>query len=346
MTTQTHGTVRRGSATSSSYLGIELGSTRIKACLAGADHQPVAVGSHDWSSRLVDGNWSYPLDELWDGIRAAIADLRSVLETQGEPGLESVRAMGVSAMMHGYLAFDEQDRLLVPFRTWRNTSTGLAAAELSALLGRNIPLRWSVAHLYQAILDDEPHVPRLRSLTTLAGYVHWQLTGRRVLGIGDASGMFPVDARSRDYDHEALARVDDLLSAHGFGRKLRDLLPAVQVAGEAAGVLQAAGAQRLDASGSLPAGIPLCPPEGDAGTGMVATCAVAPRTGNVSVGTSAFAMLVLDREPDEAHPEVDIVTTPAGDPVAMVHCNNGAAELEHWVGAARVRCGCRVFRGC
>lgn len=335
MTTQTHGTVRRDPATPSAYLGIELGSTRIKACLAGADHQPVAVGSHDWSSRLVNGRWTYSLDELWEGVRGAVGDLRRALDAQGAPGLETVRALGVSAMMHGYLAFDENDALLVPFRTWRNTSTGVAAAELSELLGRNIPLRWSVAHLYQAVLDEEPHVPQVRFLTTLAGYVHWQLTGRRVLGVGDASGMFPIDGRTRDYDHGALARTDDLLSAHGFGRKLLDILPAVQLAGEPAGPLYAAGAALLDPSGSLAAGIPLCPPEGDAGTGMAATCAVAPRTGNVSVGTSVFAMLVLDREPEAAHQEVDIVTTPVGDPVAMVHCNNGAAELENWVAVFR-----------
>ncbi|GGB22551.1 ATPase [Flexivirga endophytica] len=343
MTTQTHGSVRRDPATPPAYLGIELGSTRIKACLAGADHQPVAVGSHDWSSRLVDGRWTYVLDELWDGMRAAVADLRGALAAQGAPGLESVRALGVSAMMHGYLAFDEHDELLVPFRTWRNTSTGVAAAELSELLGRNIPLRWSVAHLYQAVLDGEPHVAQVRSVTTLAGYVHRQLTGRGVLGVGDASGMFPIDSRTHDYDHDALARTDELLAAHGFGRKLRDLLPAVQVAGAPAGTLHAAGAALMDPSGSLPAGIPLCPPEGDAGTGMTATCAVAPRTGNVSVGTSIFAMLVLDREPETAHPEVDIVTTPAGDPVAMVHCNNGAAELENWVAVFRefgVAAGC------
>lgn len=345
MSTQTHGPVRRDPALPPAYLGIELGSTRIKACLAGADHQPVAVGSRDWSSELVDGRWTYSLDELWDGIRGAVDNLRHALEAQGAPGLQTVRALGVSAMMHGYLAFDENDELLVPFRTWRNTSTGLAAAELSERLGRNIPLRWSVAHLYQAILDEEPHVPHVRFLTTLAGYVHWQLTGRRVLGIGDASGMFPIGARTRDYDPDALASTDDLLSAHGFGRKLRDLLPEVRVAGEAAGSLHAAGAALLDPSGGLAAGIPLCAPEGDAGTGMAATCAVAPRTGNVSVGTSIFAMLVLEQEPARPHAEVDIVTTPAGDPVAMVHCNNGAAELESWVAVFRefgAAAGCAI----
>jgi sugar (pentulose or hexulose) kinase len=308
----------------SAVLGIELGSTRIKACLVDADAPAtvLATGSSEWENALVDGVWTYGLDEVWSGLRAAYAALVADLGATPE-----ISAIGVSAMMHGYLAFDADDELLVPFRTWRNTSTGAAAAELSALLGVNIPQRWSVAHARQAVLDGEEHVPRVASLTTLAGYVHHALTGRRVLGVGDASGMFPIDPETRDYDAELLARYDAL-----GGGSLRALLPEVLVAGADAGALTAEGAALLDPTGGLRPGIPLCPPEGDAGTGMVATHAVAPRTGNVSAGTSIFAMVVLERPLAHPHEELDVVTTPAGDPVAMVHCNNGASELAAWVG--------------
>jgi sugar (pentulose or hexulose) kinase len=234
-------------------------------------------------------------------------------------------------MMHGYLAFDADGELLVPFRTWRNTSTGRAAAQLTEALGFNIPLRWSIAHLYQAVLDDEPHVPEIASLTTLAGYVHERLTGRAVLGVGDASGMFPIDPSTRGFDRGMLETVDGLLAGR-LRRPVAELLPEVLPAGHEAGTLTEAGAALLDPSGTLRPGIPLCPPEGDAGTGMVATNAVAPRTGNVSVGTSIFAMIVLERALAAVHPEIDVVTTPAGDPVAMVHCNNGASELGAWAG--------------
>ncbi|WP_028046466.1 xylulokinase [Cellulomonas sp. URHE0023] len=303
-------------------LGIELGSTRIKAVLVGPDHEPLASGSHDWENQFVDRVWTYSLDAVWTGLQASVAAL--LAETQARYGvrLTNLRAIGVSAMMHGYLAFDAQGELLVPFRTWRNTSTGPAAAELTELFGYNIPLRWSVAHLRQATLDAEPHLPDVRFLTTLAGYVHWQLTGRKVLGIGDASGMFPIDATTRTWDAQMLAAYP--------GGDIEPLLPEILRAGQAAGRLTEAGAALLDPTGALQPGIPLCPPEGDAGTGMVATNAVAPRTGNVSVGTSIFAMVVLEKPLSQVHHELDLVTTPAGDLVAMVHCNNGASELGAW----------------
>ena len=309
-------------------LGIELGSTRIKACLIGDDPATVlAVGGHEWENRFVDRVWTYSLDDVWSGVRAAYADLVSDVKRRYGVGVETLGATGVSAMMHGYLAFDADGELLVPFRTWRNTSTERAAAELTELFGANIPLRWSIAHLHQAVLDDEPHVPRIDFLTTLAGYVHWQLTGRRVIGVGDASGMFPIDSATGDYDAELLGRFDAIST---LDRPLVDLLPEVLTAGEPAGELTADGAALLDPSGALRAGSAMCPPEGDAGTGMVATNSVAPRTGNVSAGTSIFAMVVLEHPLQRVHHELDLVTTPAGDPVAMVHCNNGASELAAW----------------
>lgn len=311
-------------------LGIELGSTRIKAVLVTPDGTPLASGSHEWENQFVDRMWTYPLDAVWRGLQECVASLLDDAERRHGVRPTTFGALGVSAMMHGYLAFDADGELLVPFRTWRNTTTGPAAAELSELLGHNIPLRWSVAHLYQAVLDDEPHVADVRSLTTLAGYVHRRLTGRHVLGVGDASGMFPVDPATRTYDAAMLARADELIGKHRPGLRLADLLPEVLVAGQDAGRLTAEGAALLDPTGTLQAGIPLCPPEGDAGTGMVATNAVAPRTGNVSVGTSIFAMVVLERPLASVHHELDVVTTPAGDLVAMVHCNNGASELGAW----------------
>ena len=312
-------------------LGIEPGSTRIKACLVRADDPAVvlATGSHEWENEFVDRTWTYSLDAVWTGVQAAFADLRGAVEREHGTALAQVGSIGVSAMMHGYLAFDAEDRLLVPFRTWRNTSTGAAAAELTELFGVNIPLRWSIAHYRQAVLDAEPHVPEVRFLTTLAGYVHWRLTGERVLGVGDASGMFPIDAATSDYDADLLARFDGLA---GGADRIRDLLPAVLPAGADAGVLTAEGAALLDPTGALAAGAPCCPPEGDAGTGMVATNAVAPRTGNISAGTSIFAMVVLEKPLTSVHHELDLVTTPAGDLVAMVHCNNGASELDAWAG--------------
>ncbi|WP_209305325.1 FGGY-family carbohydrate kinase [Blastococcus sp. CT_GayMR20] len=313
-------------------LGIELGSTRIKAVLIGPDHAPLAVGSHDWENQFVDRVWTYSLEAVWAGVQQSFAALAEDVRRRHGVELGGVGGLGVSAMMHGYLAFDADGALLTPFRTWRNTNTGRAAERLSAEFGVNIPHRWSVAHLYQAILDGEEHVGRLDHLTTLAGYVHWQLTGEKVLGIGDASGMLPIEATTHGYDATMLARFDQLAAEAGVELTLAELLPAVAVAGRPAGTLTAAGAALLDPTGRLSPGIPLCPPEGDAGTGMVATNSVAPRTGNVSAGTSIFAMVVLERELARAHRELDLVTTPAGDPVAMVHCNNGASELDAWAG--------------
>ncbi|RZS68434.1 sugar (pentulose or hexulose) kinase [Agromyces ramosus] len=314
-------------------LGIELGSTRIKACLVGEDPTEVlAVGSHEWENRFVDRVWTYSLEDVWSGLRAAYADLVADVRRRYDAEPETFGAIGVSAMMHGYLAFDADDELLVPFRTWRNTSTGVAAAELSEQFGLNIPLRWSIAHLHQAILDEEPHVARIAFVTTLAGYVHWRLTGRKAIGVGDASGMFPIDSSTGDYDARLIEVFDGLVADRAPGLHVAELLPEVLSAGRRAGELTAEGAALLDPSGALRPGAALCPPEGDAGTGMVATCSVAPRTGNVSAGTSIFAMVVLERPLGHAHHELDLVTTPAGDPVAMVHCNNGASELAAWVG--------------
>lgn len=319
-------------------LGIELGSTRIKAVLVDEDLRPIASGSHEWENEYVDGRWTYPLVAVETGVRAAYADLVADVERQFGVRPTTFRAAGVSAMMHGYLAFDEDGELLVPFRTWRNTSTGPAAERLSAALDFNVPQRWSIAHLVQAVLDEEPHVAQLAGITTLAGYVHRMLTGRDVLGVGDASGMFPIESGPvdsapgepgrRDYDAGMLATTQDLLGERV--PDLRALLPDVLVAGEDAGALTAEGAAWLDPTGTLQPGVAFCPPEGDAGTGMVATNAVAPRTGNVSVGTSIFAMVVLERALSTPHEELDVVTTPTGDAVAMVHCNNGASEIAAW----------------
>ncbi|GAA1767160.1 xylulokinase [Agromyces humatus] len=314
-------------------LGIELGSTRIKACLVGDDATDVlAVGSHEWENEFVDRRWTYSLEAVWSGLQAAYADLVADVRRRYDVEPQTFGAIGVSAMMHGYLVFDADDELLVPFRTWRNTSTGAAAAELSERFGLNIPLRWSIAHLHQAILDGEPHVRDIRFSTTLAGYVHWKLTGRKVLGVGDASGMFPIDSSTNDYDARLLGVYDGLVADRALGPHVAELLPEVLPAGRPAGALTAEGAALLDPTGALRPGAALCPPEGDAGTGMVATNSVAPRTGNVSAGTSIFAMVVLERPLEHAHHELDVVTTPAGDPVAMVHCNNGASELAAWAG--------------
>lgn len=316
-------------------LGIELGSTRIKACLTDAGGAILATGVHDWENQWVDRTWTYSLDDVWAGIQACVAALLADVEDRHAVPLRTVGVMGVSAMMHGYLAFDADGELLVPFRTWRNTTTQAAAERLTEIFGQNVPLRWSVAHLYQAVLDHEPHVPQVRSVTTLAGYVHRRLTGRDVLGIGDAAGMFPVDDATRDYDQRMLESFDGLVADEHPDLHLRDLLPEVLLAGRDAGTLTQEGAALLDPTGTLQPGARTCPPEGDAGTGMVATNAVARRTGNVSVGTSIFAMVVLERPLSTVHHEVDLVTTPAGDPVAMVHCNNGASEIAAWADVFR-----------
>ena len=314
-------------------LGIELGSTRIKAVLIGPDHAPVAMGAHDWENRLEDGVWTYHLDDVWAGIQDAYADLaKNTLEACGEP-LARLEAVGISAMMHGYLPFDAAGNQLAPFRTWRNTMTAKAAEELTALFSFNIPQRWSIAHLYQAILSGEEHVRDIAFLTTLAGYVHWKLTGVKALGVGDASGMFPIDSETGDYDAGMLAAFDEKIAAKGYPWKLRGILPEVLGAGEDAGCLTEAGALLLDPTGTLEAGAPLCPAEGDAGTGMAATNSVAERTGNVSAGTSVFAMVVLEKPLSKVYPEIDMVTTPTGRPVAMVHCNNCTSDINAWAEA-------------
>ena len=323
---------RQAIAEGRTALGIELGSTRIKAVLIGPDYEPLAVGSHDWENQFVDRLWTYSLDAVWSGLQQCFSSLAQDARERYDVELTTVGALGVSAMMHGYLAFDSNGELLTPFRTWRNTNTGEAAEQLSSLLGYNIPHRWSVAHLFQAILNDEAHLAGIDYLTTLAGYVHWRLTGQKVLGVGDASGMFPIDTTTGGYDAKMLGQFDQLAADRGVELRLADVLPTIQVAGEAAGELTEEGARLLDPTGKLRPGIVMCPPEGDAGTGMVATNSVAPRTGNVSAGTSIFAMVVLEQELSRVHRELDLVTTPAGDLVAMVHCNNGASELNAWVG--------------
>lgn len=313
-------------------LGIELGSTRIKAVLITPDHDVVATGSYQWENKLVDGYWSYDLAEIHSGVQAAYASLADDVRSRWMVTPHTFAAIGISAMMHGYLAFGEDGALLTPFRTWRNTTTAVASAALSDALAFTVPQRWSAAHLYQAVLDEEPHIPSVARVTTLAGYVHYLLTGRFVLGVGDASGMFPIDSATCDYDQSRVEIFDSLLAQHGFTRGLRDVFPAVLPAGADAGALSVEGAAFLDPSGALQAGVRMAPPEGDAGTGMVATNAVAPRTGNISAGTSVFAMLVLEQPLKQHRMEVDPVTTPAGAQVAMVHSNNGASELDAWTG--------------
>jgi sugar (pentulose or hexulose) kinase len=313
-------------------LGIELGSTRIKAVLIGPGGTPLATGSHEWSNQFVDGLWTYDLKSVWTGLQDCYTQLAA--DVQGRYGvpLSTVGALGVSAMMHGYLAFDSDGELLAPFRTWRNSNTDAASSELTTLFGHNIPHRWSIAHLYQAVLNGEEHVGRVAHLTTLAGYVHDKLSGEKVLGVGDASGMFPIDLTTGKFDRAMVAQFDELSRVAEQPWRLDDVLPAIAVAGDSAGRLTEEGARLLDPSGTLRAGVPMCPPEGDAGTGMVATNSIAPRTGNVSAGTSIFAMVVLEHALGAAHREIDLVTTPVGDLVAMVHCNNGTSDLDSWVG--------------
>ena len=312
-------------------LGIEFGSTRIKAVLIDQENKPIAQGSHTWENQLVDGLWTYSVESIWHGVQDCYSDLRNNVKEQYGIEIETLAAIGISAMMHGYMPFNEKEEILVPFRTWRNTNTGQAAAELSELFVYNIPLRWSISHLYQAILNNEPHVKDINFLTTLAGYIHWQFTGKRVLGIGDASGMIPVDPNTKTYSADMVSKFDNLIAPKGFDWKLLDILPEVLVAGENAGVLTAEGAKKLDVSGNLKPGVPVCPPEGDAGTGMVATNAVKQRTGNVSAGTSSFSMIVLEKELSQPYEMIDMVTTPDGSLVAMVHCNNCTSDLNAWV---------------
>ena len=316
------------------FLGIELGSTRIKAVLIDTEkYAPIASGGFDWENRFESGVWTYHLEEVWRGLQASFISLGEDYLARHKTPMPAPKGIGVSAMMHGYLAFDQAGELLVPFRTWRNTTTEQAAAALTETFGFNIPQRWSVAHLYQAMLNGEGHVGDIGFFTTLAGYVHYKLTGEKVLGVGDASGMFPIDSVAKDYDAGKIAQFDDLAAKHGVPWRISEILPGVLLAGETAGALTEEGAKLLDPSGGiLSAGIPLCPPEGDAGTGMMATNSIAPRTGNVSAGTSVFAMLVLEEALSKVYTEIDMVTTPAGWPVAMVHCNNCTSDLDAWVG--------------
>ena len=316
-------------------LGVELGSTRIKAVLIGEDHTPIASGSHDWENRYEDGVWTYSLEDVWTGLHESYRKLNKDVSANYDTSLQTIGAIGFSAMMHGYMAFDKDGNLLVPFRTWRTTTTARAAKELTELFQFNVPHRWSIAHLYQAILNKEPHTKDISYQTTLAGYVHWKLTGQKVLGVGDASGMFPIDSKTNDYDASKIELFNERLEAEHIAWKLQDILPKVLVAGDAAGALTAEGAKLLDPTGQLQTGIPLCPPEGDAGTGMVATNSVAERTGNVSAGTSVFAMIVLEKELSKLHPEIDMVTTPSGKPVAMAHSNTCTSDLNAWIGLFR-----------
>lgn len=313
-------------------LGIEFGSTRIKAVLIDTDNNPIAQGSFEWENQLVDGLWTYSIDTIWKGLQDCYADLRKNVKAEYDCEIKQLAAIGISAMMHGYMAFGKDENILVPFRTWRNTNTAKAAAELSELFHFNIPLRWSISHVYQAILNGEDHINKIDFLTTLAGYIHWQLTGKKVLGVGDASGMLPIDSNTNNYDAEMVAKFDKLIEPKNLGWKILDILPEVLNAGEDAGVLTEEGAKKLDPSGTLQAGVPLCPPEGDAGTGMVATNAVRQRTGNVSAGTSSFSMIVLEKALSQPYEVIDMVTTPDGSPVAMVHCNNCTSDLNAWVG--------------
>ena len=312
-------------------MGLEFGSTRIKAVLIGEDFAPVASGAHDWENRYENGVWTYSLDDIHNGIQDCYRDLKEDVKKQYGVDLKKLAAIGISGMMHGYLPFDKDGKLLVPFRTWRNTITGEAAAALTKEFDFNIPQRWSIAHLYQAILNGEDHVKDITFFTTLAGYIHWRLTGQKVMGVGEASGMFPINDDTRDFDKKMTDKFNALISGKGFAWKLEDILPKVLNAGDDAGKLTEDGARFLDPSGDLEAGIPLCPPEGDAGTGMAATNSVAKRTGNVSAGTSFFAMVVLERSLNKVHEELDMVTTPDGAPVAMAHCNNGTTDLNGWV---------------
>lgn len=316
-------------------IGIEFGSTRIKAVLAAGNGAVLASGGHTWENRYEQGIWTYRLDDIWSGLQDCFANLQQEVERQYGAPLKKAGAIGFSAMMHGYMAFDKEGELLVPFRTWRNTITEEAADILTEKFQFNVPQRWSIAHLYQAMLKKEEHLEKLDYLTTLAGYIHWKLTGEKVLGVGDASGMFPIDSQTRDYDERMAACFDELSRADGYQFKLKDILPKVLTAGEAAGSLTEEGARLLDPTGTLEAGIPVCPPEGDAGTGMTATNSIAVRTGNVSAGTSVFAMIVLEKPLSKVHKEIDLVTTPVGDAVAMVHCNNCTSEINAWANMFR-----------
>lgn len=323
--------VKNTIANGKAVLGIEFGSTRIKAVLVDENNMPIASGDHDWENRLENGVWTYTLEDIWTGLQDCYQKMTEDVKEKYGVAVEKLAAIGFSAMMHGYLAFDKEGNLLVPFRTWRNTITQEASEALTKVFNFHVPQRWSIAHLYQAILNGEEHVSQVDFFTTLDGYIHWQLTGEKVLGVGSASGMFPIDSTIKDYDKAMIQKFDELVAPKGFPWKLEHLLPKVLLAGDKAGVLTEEGAKKLDPTGTLQAGCPLCPPEGDAGTGMVATNSVKQRTGNVSAGTSVFAMIVLEKALKRVHEEIDMVTTPSGDAVAMVHCNNCTSDLNAWV---------------
>ena len=332
------GNVKETIESGKAVLGIEFGSTRIKAVLIDEKHTPIAGGSHEWENRYENGVWTYSLDDIWGGLTDCYASLKADVKEKYGVTLKRLGAIGFSAMMHGYMVFDKDGQLLVPFRTWRNSITEEAADELTSLFNYNIPQRWSIAHLYQAMLNNEEHLPRIDYMTTLEGFIHWKLTGKRVIGVGEASGMFPIDTAAKNYNANMVGRFDSLIeerNAQGdkaqLPWRLMDIMPEVLLAGDEAGVLTAEGAALLDKDGDLEAGIPLCPPEGDAGTGMTATNAVAVRTGNVSAGTSVFAMIVMEKELSKVYPEIDLVTTPTGNLVSMVHCNNCTSDLNAWV---------------
>ncbi|MEA4854715.1 MAG: FGGY-family carbohydrate kinase [Christensenella sp.] len=313
------------------YLGIELGSTRIKSVLIDGQNKPIASGSFEWKNKLEDGVWTYSLEDVWKGIQHCYDALKLDYKKEYGTAPEGIAGIGISAMMHGYLPFDEHGNQLAAFRTWRNTTTEEAAKKLTELFDFNIPQRWSIAHLYQAMLNGEKNIPQVASITTLSGYVHRMLTGKHVLGIGDASGMFPVDSETNDYREDMAREFDRLVQPYGLKRPITEILPKVLLAGDEAGALTPEGALLIDPSGDLPSGIPLCPPEGDAGTGMVATNSVTELTGNVSAGTSVFAMIVLQKQLSQKYVEIDMVTTPDGKPVAMVHCNNFVSDLDAWM---------------
>lgn len=331
----TQESIKQAIAKGKTSLGIELGSTRIKAVLINENFETIASGSYEWENLLEDGFWTYNLLNIITGLQSAYREMKQEVERSYGITIRTVGSIGVSAMMHGYMAFDKTGELLVPFRTWRNATTSAAAKELTEHFQFNIPERWSIAHLYQAIINQEKHLPRIHYMTTLAGYIHWLLTGSKALGIGDASGMFPIDERTQNYSEDMMKQFDELISYKGYPWRLSDILPAVHTSGEQAGTLTAIGASILDQSKNLQPGIPFCPPEGDAGTGMVATNSVRKRTGNVSVGTSVFAMIVLDKKLSNVYPEIDLVTTPNGSPVAMVHANNCSSDLNAWLGLFR-----------
>ena len=312
-------------------LGIEFGSTRIKGVLIDENHHPVASGGYGWENRIEDGVFVYHLDDVKKGLRACYGQLRDEVAEKYGQKLTKVQAIGISGMMHGYLVFDKAGKQIAPYRTWRNTITGEASEKLMELFKFNIPQRWSIAHLYQAILNKEEHVKDIAMLMTLASYVHYMLTGERVIGVDEASGMFPYDDDIKDYDAKRVAQFDELVAEYNFPWKLKEILPKVLPAGAPAGVLTAEGAALLDETGALQAGIPMCPPEGDAGTGMVATGAVTERTGSISAGTSSFSLQVLEKPLGGYYPEIDVVATPSGKPVAMAHCNNCTPDIDVWV---------------